>query len=244
MKIKSNRIFRKLLFCIMACVLISLPLLGLSNFVMRLAVFVWIYILLATSLNFTSGVAGQVSLGHAAFFGIGAYVSALLSLKLELHFLICLALAAAAAGVSGWLVALPAMRLSGGYLAIVTLGFGQIVYIVLLNWIDLTRGPMGLVGIPSPVLFGIEFRKPQSYYYIALFFCVAVLLLFKNYIGSRAGRNLMAIRDDETAAAAMGVDIYKEKVKAFAISSAIAGIAGSLYAHFMLFIDPSKFVGD
>ena len=224
--------------------LLSIPFWGLSKFVMRLIVFAGIYVLLAASLNFTSGVAGQVSLGHAAFFGIGAYISALIALKLEFNFLICLLAAAAVAGIAGWLVALPAMRLSGGYLAIVTLGFGQIVYIVLLNWIDMTRGPMGLVGIPAPVLLGYKFRDPQSFYYIVLLFCILVLTVFRFLIRSRVGRNLMAIRDDETAAAAMGVNIYKEKVKAFALSAAVAGLAGSLYAHFMLFIDPSKFVGD
>ncbi|MEG1418116.1 MAG: branched-chain amino acid ABC transporter permease [Oscillospiraceae bacterium] len=242
MKLSKN--FKILLAVVFVAALCTLPFWGLSKFAMRLAVFSGIYILLATSLNFISGIAGQVSLGHAAFFGIGAYTSALLALKLNMDFSLCILAAGIVSALIGWLVALPAMRLSGGYLAIVTLGFGQIVYIVLLNWIDFTRGPMGLVGIPSPVYFGFKFREPKYYYFIVLALCIVVLLIFKNLINSRFGRNLRAIKDDEIAASAMGVNIYRNKVNCFAISSAVAGIAGSLYAHFMLFIDPSKFVGD
>ncbi len=241
-KLKLNR--KKILFLICLVIILALPLLGLSRFYMRLAVFGGIYTLLATSLNFVSGVAGQVSLGHAAFFGIGAYTSALLSLKADLNFVLCLIIAGLFAGLIGYLVAVPSMKLSGGYLAIVTLGFGQIVYIVLLNWIDLTRGPMGLVGIPAPVIFGIEFRDPSLFYIIVIVCCFIVLGVFNRLLTSKFGRNLRAIRDDEIAASAMGVDVYKDKIKAFAISSFVAGIAGSVYAHFMLFIDPSKFVGD
>ena len=224
--------------------LIIIPFVNLPRYVIRILVFSGIYILLASSLNFSSGIAGQVSLGHAAYFGIGAYTSALLALKLNFSFPVCMIFALVTTGALGFLVSIPAVRLSGAYLAIVTLGFGQIVNIIMLNWLDVTRGPMGLVSIPPPMLFGFEFSSPGSYYYLVLITCILTLLFFNNLIKSKFGRNLMALRDDENAAVAMGINISRDKVIALTISSAIAGIAGALYAHFMLFISPSSFTGE
>lgn len=221
-----------------------MPLFVTNQYVLRVAVYVCIYSTLACSLNLISGVCGQVSMGHAAFYGIGAYASALVAINFGVPWVICVLAAALAAGIIGVLIGIPALKLSGGYLVICTVGFGELVRLILLNWVSLTRGPMGLVNIPRPVLFGVKIKTGGQYMWVALTLFFLVYLILHNILNSKFGRNLKAIREDEIAAEIMGIHVHREKVIAFATAASMAGAAGSMLAHYMLFISPTIFVGD
>ena len=212
----------------------------MAAYLMHLAILAGIYIILTVSLNLIIGYAGQVSLGHAAFYGIGAYASALSALNLHFPF--------PAAAVSGMLVAggcglalgLPTLRLKEDYLAVVTLGFGVILGLVFLN-LEITGGPDGLAGIPSPNFFGLSFRPASRYLIIVAVAVAFVLLLTYRLVDSYHGRALKAIRDHEITAQVMGINTPGYKILIFTLAAALAGLAGSLYAHYITFINPETF---
>jgi branched-chain amino acid transport system permease protein len=205
-----------------------------------LAILAGIYIILTISINLIIGYAGQVSLGHAAFYGIGAYASALVSLNWNFPFPAAALVAMLVAGICGLALGLPTLRLKEDYLAIVTLGFGVIVDLVFLN-LDITGGPDGLPGIPSPSLFGLSFRQPWLYLVLVIFTLVLVLIITYRLVDSYHGRALRAIRDHEITAQVMGINTPAYKVFIFTLAAALAGLAGSLYAHYITFINPESF---
>ena len=237
-KILNNK---KILLAVLLIALVILPFLGLSNYMVRVMVNCLLYVALALSLNMFSGVCGQISLGHIGFFCIGAYTSALLALRLELPFIVCFLLAGLLSGLVGLLIAIPSLKLSGGYLAIITLSFSEVIRLIILNWVNLTRGPMGLPNIPPIKIFGLVFNDNKPYYFFMLIFCIVLVILMRHLINSRIGRDLLAIRDDEIASEAMGINNYRYKVIVFASVALIAGLVGSVFAHCMRFIDPSSF---
>ena len=196
---------------------------------------------LTLSLNLITGYMGITSLGHAAFFGVGAYTAAILSTRLGLGFIWNFIFASLFAAIFGVLLGIPTLRIKGRYLAIVTLGFCEVMRIIELNWMSLTRGPQGISGIPKMDLFGFIFSKPIHKYYVALILLIFTIFIVKSIMNSRIGRAISAIRDDEIAADAMGINVFKYKIMVFSISSALAGLAGAYYAHFMGFIDPNAF---
>lgn len=212
----------------------------MTAYLLHLAILVGIHIILAVSLNLIIGYAGQVSLGHAAFYGIGAYVSALLALHLAAPFVLCLAAAGLAAGICGLGLGLPTLRLKEDYLAIVTLGFGVIVDIILLN-LEITGGPDGLVGIPAPVILGISFRPQPRFLALTALLTFLVVALAAALVRSYHGRALKAIRDHETTAQVLGINTPAYKIAVFTLAAALAGLAGSLYAHYITFINPESF---
>jgi len=212
-----------------------------DNYITRVATLCLMYSALAISLNLVSGFMGQVSLGHAGFLGIGAYTSAILSAKFELPFLVTALIAILMAALFGLIVGIPSLKLSGSYLAVVTLGFSEVVRLIELNWVSLTRGPMGITGIDSPIIFGIKIKSPESYYYLALVLLLINIFFIGNIINSHIGRAIMAIREDAVAASSMGINVFKYKVIVFVISAAFTGLMGAFYAHYMRFIDPSAF---
>jgi branched-chain amino acid transport system permease protein len=222
----------------------AVPFLGLSSYIMRILILSGIYIILAVSLNLLTGYTGQVSLGHAAFYGIGAYTSALLALKFNLSFPVTALAGGLLAAFFGLLLGLPTLRLNGTYLSIVTLGFCEIMRLIELNWMGLTRGPMGLIGIPFPKIFGWTVDNDAEYFYLILILVVITIVTINNLIKSRSGRALISIREDELAAEAMGINVLRYKVIAFTIAAFFAGIAGSFYAHYVSFIDPQSFTFD
>lgn len=235
---------KNILSILILVLLIAFPMMNLSQYIYRIAVISVLYAILAMSLNLIAGVAGQISLGHIAYYGIGAYTSALLTVNFGVSVWVGLAASFFAAMFFGLLIALPTLKLSGGYLAILTMSFAEIIRLILLNWTDVTRGAMGILSIPKPVIFGYPIKSSSDYYYLALTVAIVVFILLKNLIDSKFGRNLKALRDDEISSAAMGIDVYWHKIAAFVISTGIAGIAGALYAHYMEFIDPSSFISD
>ena len=199
-----------------------------------------IYSILSVSLNLSMGYTGLFNLGHAAFFGIGAYVSALLALGFGLPFWLCIIAAALFAAFFGLILGFPTLRLRGDYLALGTLGFAFIVEAVWKNWSDVTRGPLGLPGIPRPELLGVSFGL-EAYMLLALAFLALTIIVTHRVVNSPFGRVLKSIREDETAAQTLGKNVFRYKLTALTVSAFFAGIAGSLYAHYITFIDPTSF---
>lgn len=231
---------RKYLFVVLIAVLAILPTV-ISDYFVRIIIMSGIYIILTLGLNLVTGYTGQFCLGWAAFYGIGAYTSALLALNLKLSFWIGLPAGGLMAALFGIALGIPTMRLKDIYLAITTMGFGEIIRLVLLNWADLTRGSMGLPGIPAPSFFGISLDNNYFYYYFMLALVCLVVLAMERIINSRLGRALIAIREDELAAKSMGIDTTRYKIIAFTVGAFFAGIAGGFYAHYASYIDPQSF---
>jgi branched-chain amino acid transport system permease protein len=211
------------------------------EYFLHILVIAGIYIILTLSLNLIVGFTGLPALGHAAFSCIGAYTSSLLALNLGLSPWIGLFVGAFFASLSGIVIGYPAVRLKGDYLALATFGLGVIVYSIAKNWVSLTRGPMGLPGIPGFSFFGYEFSKIWHYLILILFFVLITIFVINRIVNSPFGRVLRSIREDEIASQALGKDTNRYKLIVFVIGAFFAGIAGSLYAHYITFIDPSSF---
>lgn len=199
-----------------------------------------IYAILAIGLNIIWGYTGLINIGHVAFFAIGAYTSALLTLG-GYPFLVGLAGGVLLAGFAGLLVGMPTLRLRADYLAIVTLGFAEILRLILLNEVWLTRGPIGLPGIPQPMRS--VFPENYSMFYLGLVLSALIIIYYtaEKIVSSPFGRVLTAIREDEEVAKALGKDVFKYKLQSLALGSAMAGAAGSLFAHFITFVSPEQY---
>ena len=212
-----------------------------GNFYLHVLIMLGIFTILASGLNLLMGFTGQTSMGHAAFFGIGAYTSALLVMKLKLSFWIALPLAGVAGAFSGLLIGYPSLRLLGIAFAMVTMAFGEIVKLIFVNLKGLTNGQDGIMDIPSPVLWGIDFTNKMIYAYLVMIFTLFAVFLVDRIVNSRVGKAFIAIREDEDLAASMGVGVMQYKNLSFVVSTFLAGIAGSLYAHYIRFINPGDF---
>jgi len=208
---------------------------------LQVMTFIGIYVILALSLNLLNGYVGLLSIGHAAFYGIGAYASAKLMMVLNFPFLLAMAGAGLVAGAFGYLIAKPTLRLSGIYMTLATLGFNIIFFLVLQNWMSFTNGPLGIMDIPPPNLFGYVVATRAGYYYLVLALVLITITSMHRLINCRFGRALVAIRENELAAEAMGVNTTRYKIQAFVLAAFYAGIAGSFYAHFVKFISPDSF---
>lgn len=220
---------------------VALPfLLGGNPYWVRVATIVGMYVILVSGLNVIIGFTGMFSLGHAAFYGIGAYTSAMLTTMAGWPFWAALPIAGVVAGLFGTLIGLVTLRLRAVFLAFVTLGFGEIIRIVILNWRSFTRGPLGIAGVPVPNLFGWTFDRYGYYYLAVALSAITVASLYRVY-HSRVGRALVAIREDETAAKSMGIHVFGYKVLAFTLGCFFAGIAGSFFAHFQRFVSADSF---
>lgn len=212
----------------------------IEAYFIHLAILVGIYLILALSLQLALGYTGLINLGHIAFFAIGAYVSALLTLN-GIPFIVALLLAGIISAFFGFLLSIPTNKLKGDYLALATLAFTFVVYAVTLNWTSLTRGPLGLPGIPKPSIFGLSFSSNFSFLIITIVLVLGVYFIIKRIVDSPVGKVLEATRDNELATRVLGKNTFKIKSIALATSAFFAGIAGSLYAHYITYIDPSSF---
>jgi branched-chain amino acid transport system permease protein len=209
--------------------------------IIHLLVIICIYGILALSLNLIIGMTGLFTIGHAAFFGIGAYTSAILT-RLGVPWFFAMLAGVVLAAAVAFAIGIPTLRLVGDYLAVVTLGLGEIARAVFKNWIPVTRGPMGLPGIPKAAIFGITFDSAGEFLVLSLV-CLALMFILSERIArSPFGRVLKGIREDESAAQALGKNTYRFKIVIFVVGCGMAGLAGSLYAHYIAFIDPSSFV--
>ena len=207
---------------------------------LHLCVVILIYIIFTLSLNLEVGYTGLFNFGHVAFFGIGAYTSALLALH-RVPFELCLLAALAMAGLWGFLLGLPSLRLRGDYFGIATLGFGEIIRMVFQNEVWLTKGPMGLPGIPKPSLFSYRFATLPQYFLLALGFAAITFSILRIILKSPFGRVLIAIREDELAAETLGKNVFRFRIKSLVIGSLFAGLAGTLWGHYTTFISPNDF---
>jgi len=213
----------------------------IEAYLIHLLIIIGIYIILSTSLNLAIGYTGLLNLGHVAFFGIGAYVSTLLSINTDLPFLVVFILAGLFTSIFGYLLMLATNKLRGDYLALATLGFNFVIYSLFLNWTSLTRGPLGIPGIPKPSIFGFVFQSNLSYLIFVAVIAFLVVGFLHLLLKSSYGKLLEAVRDNELACKVLGKNTFKMKWQAMAVSAFFAGIAGSLYAHYITFIDPSSF---
>ena len=199
-----------------------------------------IYIVAVLGLNILTGYCGQVSVGQAAFMGVGAYTSAILVAKLHLSFLIALPCAGIMTGLVGLIVGIPSLRVKGFYLLLATLAAQFIIMWVAIRLPHLTGGYAGLV-VSRPKILGFSFETEQSYFYIIAIVMIIMTFFAKNIVRTRAGRAFVAIRDNDLAAQIMGIDLFRYKLVAFFIGCFFAGIAGSLFAHYMRFVNPEQF---
>jgi branched-chain amino acid transport system permease protein len=221
------------------------PILFKDPYFLHMAILIGIYGLLSISLNLLLGYTGQLSLGHAAFFGVGAYLSSLTYLNLGIPLWGGVVVALGGSGLLGFFVARLAFKLRGAYFVIMTIGIAEVLKLVALNWVDLTKGPMGLTDIAAPEIhlgfMTIDFSQKMPYFYLVLFFVVLAFVLQNRLVNSTFGRSFIAIRENEDLAESIGIDAFKYLVIVVIVSSSLAGVAGSLYAHYVSFIDPGVF---
>jgi ABC-type branched-subunit amino acid transport system permease subunit len=230
---------RALCLVIAGTVLLALPNV-VDNYIIYISARLFVYILVALGLNLLTGYAGQVSLGHAAFFAIGAYTAAVLAESLHWPFALCVISAAVFTAMVGYLLGLPCLRLSGLYLAMATLGFTLIVQEMLLQLSVVTHGSEGML-VPTASVLGFKFDSDYRKYYLILGVTVMMLMVARNLVRGRTGRAFLAIRENERAAEAMGVNLAQYKTIAFAISALYTGLAGALSAFLVGFLDPQEF---
>jgi branched-chain amino acid transport system permease protein len=228
-------------FLAFSAMILAAPLYFKGGYLMNVLVFVGIHTMLAIGLNLLLGYAGQISLGHAGFFGMGAYLSGILTSTYGWNPWLAMPLAAFFVGGLAFLIGFPILKLKGHYLAMATLGLGIIIYIVFNETIDLTGGPSGLSGIPNLSIGTFIFDGDVKNYYLIWTVTLATILLTLNLVNSRIGRALRAVHDSEIAARVVGVNARLLKVQIFALSAVISSVAGSLYAHTMTFISPASF---
>jgi len=211
------------------------------EYLLHILILICIYSVLTVSLNLLIGYTGILSVTHAAFYGIGAYVAALMALRLESPFLLNIFLAIIAAVILGALVGIPSLRIKDDYFIIATFAFQIITFSVLNNLVDFTGGPLGLPGIPQPVIFGIEISSHISFLILSGVLAVIAYWFCNKVIKSPIGRILKSLREDEVFAQAAGKNVTFYKVQVFMVSAGVASVAGVLYATYITYIDPTSF---
>ncbi len=226
-------------FIFFVLLMVIIPLISRSTYILTVGIFAGINALVAIGLCILMGYAGQVSLGQAGFYGIGAYVSSVLSLYAGIPPVLSIVCAMIVAALAAVILAVPALRLKGHYLAVATLGFGEIIYIILNEWGP--GGPSGFGDIPHFGIMGFTIDSTSGYFYLIWASVAAVMFFSLNLLGSGSGRALRAMHDSETACNAMGLNVVVLKIKVFVLSAVYASLAGSLYAHYVTFVSPSSF---
>jgi len=212
----------------------------ISAYLIHLLIIIIIQLILSLSLQISIGYAGLLNFGYIAFFAIGAYTSTLLTIN-GVPFLLSLLLAAIIPAIFAYVLSIPTNKLKGDYLALSTIGFSFLVYAVLINWTGLTRGPLGIPGIPKPEIFGYVFSSNTSFLVLSIMIGLICFILIRKIVDSRFGKVIEGVRDDEPALKSLGKNTFKIKSITLMASAFFAGVAGCLFAHFITFIDPSSF---
>ena len=225
----------------LSIVVAVLPLFIRGDYYLSVLVFMGLNGLIVMGLSLLMGYAGQISLGHAAFYGIGAYCTGVLTTQFGLSIYLAFLAGIILSVLVAIIVGIPALRLKGHYLAVATLGIGEIVFIIFNEWMQFTGGPSGLSNIPGIRLGNFQFNNSFRFYYLVWGINLLALFFSLNVIHSRVGRALRSMHGSETAASAMGVNLSFLKIQVFVLSAVFASIAGSLYAHFVSFISPNNF---
>jgi len=231
----------RIAYAAMAGIIILTGIMMSNAYHLQLLTFIGINTLLALGLNMLMGYAGQISLGHAAFYGIGAYTTAILTVHYSLSPWLALPAAILIAMAVAYIVGVPTLKLSGYYLGMGTLGFGMIVHILFREWSSVTGGASGFIGIPPLELGPISFTSGRNYFYLVWALVLLSIIICQRIIDSRIGRGLRAIHDGEKAAKAVGVNTSSLKLQVFVLSAALSALAGFLYAHMVYFISPGTF---
>jgi branched-chain amino acid transport system permease protein len=211
------------------------------DYLLHILVLAMVFTVLAASLDLLAGQSGFLSIAHAGFYGLGAYTSALLAIHFGSPFFVSVLASMAVAALISFIVSVPSLRLHDDYFVIATFGFQMILFSVFNNWMELTRGPLGIAGIPQPIIFNWHVDSHLEFLILAAGFAAFTYLVVYLLTFSPFGRVLHAIREDEVFARAFGKNTLYFKVTAFAVSAALAATAGSLYAHYVTYIDPTSF---
>ena len=211
------------------------------SYLLHIAVMINIYVILSLSLNLVVGMGGMMSLCHAAFYGIGAYIGTLAMVNWGWSFFPAMILAVSGTALLSLVISIPSLRLKGDYFVLGSLGFQSIVFVILYNWIDLTRGPYGISGIPSPGIFGFEIRGLPIWFAFSTVIMLVCTVLIAVIMASPFGRTLKAIRDDEIAAGSLGKNVPWFKIRTFVLAAGFAAVAGMLFSGYMRYIDPTSF---
>ena len=228
-------------FSLFALLLMGVPLVVTNEYYLGVLVVIAIHAIIVLGLDLLMGYTGQISLGHASFYGLGAYITGVLSAHWHWPPIAGLAVTLPLVAAIAWAIGVPSLKLKGHYLAMATLGFGIIVFIFFNELGPLTGGPSGLTGIEEMNLFGATFDNDREWYFLSAGVLLAVLLLSINVVRSRVGRALRAIHGSEAASSVLGVNIARYKVGIFVLSALYAALAGWMYAHYITFISPSSF---
>jgi branched-chain amino acid transport system permease protein len=214
------------------------------EYLLHLLILVGIYVMLSQSLNLSAGFGGMISLAHAGFYGVGAYTAALLAVSYQTLFLIALPVAMLLSGLLALIVSAIALRTIDDYFIICTLGIQVIVFSLMNNWMSLTKGPLGIPGIPSISLFGIAIESKWAFLLVTLVFVAFIFFFLKKLTGSAFGRTLRALSEDEIFTQSLGKNVYLSKVVAFTVGAMLDAVPGALYAHYISYIDPTSFTVD
>lgn len=235
----------KLILIMIILLALAFPFYVNNSYVMNLAVKMLIYTMMALGLNILVGYTGLVSLGQAGFVAIGAYVTTILTKTYSFNFFPALLLSLLVAAVFGLVVGLPSLRLTGTYLSIITLGFGEIIRTIIIVWQPVTNGPLGIRNIPIPKILGLKFSIYNGGLYILTLICLLLVTLFcHRLVNSKMGRAFRAVKGDETAGVMMGIEVTYYKVIAFILAAVICALAGSLYSIQLGYIDQNTFTFD
>jgi branched-chain amino acid transport system permease protein len=237
---------KSILLSALILLLLFLPWIFQATYTRHILVMSLIYSFSAMGLNVIFGFAGQAAFGQPAFFALGAYISSLLALKLGLPFSLCLLGTMVLSAGFGFIIGYPCLQLRGIYFGITTMAFAQILYYIVSNWVGLTRGPMGLVGIPAASfrvgdLFQIEFNNELKYYYLVLAVSLLTLFFLARFMETRLGRAFVAIRENQELSSSIGIHPFWVKMIAFMLACMITSMGGSFYAHFVKFVSPVEF---
>lgn len=211
------------------------------NYLYSVLILVTIYALLSVGLNIIMGNGGMFHMGHGGLFAVGAYVSAIIATQLHMPFLLELLIAGSAAAIFGALLGLPSIRLKGDYITFVTYGFAVVAYTVCNNWMAVTNGPIGITGVSRPTILGINFSKTWAYLGLCIVIVAFFIWLVRRITDSPYGMSIEAIREDEAAAYASGINVASMRVQIFCLGSFLAGVSGTLYVHYMMICDPTGF---
>jgi len=211
------------------------------EYILHILIIILLYVMLTQSLTLTAGYSGLISLAHAGFYGIGAYTSAILSVNYGFPFLTTLPVAMLISGIIAVLVSLIALRTVDDYFIIITLGIQVVAFSVMNNWMGLTKGPLGIPGIPAVSIFGFAFNSKISFLILTLILTTLVFYILRNITKSPFGRILIALSEDEIFTKSLGKKVYLAKVTSFTLGAMFAAIPGALYAHYISYIDPTSF---
>lgn len=211
------------------------------DYILHLLILICFYTLLSQSLNLSTGYTGLISLAHAGFYGIGAYTTAILATQFGFSFWINIPIAMLISGLIAFIVSIIALRTVEDYFIICTLGIQIIIFSVMNNWMDLTRGPLGIPGIPSITFFGISLDGKISFLILSLIIVITIWFILQNISKSGFGKILTAISEDEIYTQSIGKNVYLSKIVSFTLSAMLAAIPGALYAHYISYIDPTSF---